>query len=617
MGNGAPDTGWATAARQPVARQHPHPELTPVLEWLRRDCGAESALVTETSGEHLQLLGAANPPQWLKALLERLPRSSPAASTTSTTGELGLVQYEHHVTLMPLGRHDGASQILCLIHAEGNNPGTTTEPDATAIAALREHLHRLLRAREEARAQTAHLARAELLQDTLNALETPLSACDSRGRILAVNDALCHLLEARRSDVVGHSVDEFLGGDATALMEHLHQQPAGDALARHRRWRVRDKQGRDLDITVRPCGPIRDESADRPPERLLLRWRYAAVGRGGTFLRDARAMILERVARREPVTTTLSAICELAAGYWPETLAIISVPRPQGGRLLVAPDLPPHFRRGLEDHHDFEPGESLCATVAATGERHVCADVRSEDRWPDYSWFAVAHGIHAVWGEPLRIQSGATVGVLTLFRRQPGPPDSGQLDTMRRLAELAAVTVSHADFLEELESQAFHDGLTGLPNRRLLSDRLAHQIRQARRTRRPVGVLLLDVDGFKAVNDQYGHEAGDELLCRLAEAFASVLRPGDTLARLGGDEFVVVAPLGRPTDATSIAEKLIGASETAGGDYDIGLSVGISLFPDHGDSERPLLHRADRAMYQAKRKGKHRWSVYAERKRPR
>lgn len=613
MGKGAPDTGATTATRQTVGKQYPHPELTPILEWLRRDCGAVSALVTETSGAPLQLLGAANPPQWLNPLLERLPRSSPRAPTTATTHDLGLSGHDHVMTLMPLGRHDGAYQMLCLIHAADNSPEAMAEPDATAIAALKERLHRLLRAREEARTQTVQVARVELLQDALDALETPLSTCDRNGRILAVNDALCQLLEARRSDLVGHGVDEFLGGDITALMEHLRQQPAGDALARHRRWRVRDTQGRDLDITVRPGG----NAGEQHPERLLLRWRYTGAGRGGIFLRDARAMILERVARREPVTTTLSAICELAAGYWPETLAIISVPRPQGGRLLVAPDLPPHFRRGLEDHHDFEPEESLCATVATTGERQICADVRTEDRWPDYSWFAVAHGIHAVWGEPLRTQSGATVGVLTLFRHQPGPPDNGQLDTLRRLAELAAVAVSHADFLEELESQAFHDGLTGLPNRRLLSDRLAHQIGQAHRTRHPVAVLLLDVDGFKAVNDQHGHDAGDELLCRLAQAFGSVLRPGDTLARLGGDEFVVVAPLGRPTDATSIAEKLISASETVEPAYAIGLSVGISLFPDHGDSERPLLHRADRAMYQAKRKGKHRWCVYAEPKRPR
>lgn len=612
MGKGAPDTEAATATRQSVARQHPHPELTPILEWLCRDCGAVSALIAETSGEHLQLLGAASPPQWLKPLLERLPRSSPSASTTFTTDALGLAGYDHHMTLIPLGRHDGAYQILCLLHADGGNPGTIAGPDANAVAAVGEHLHRLLRAREEARTQTAQVARLEILQDALDALETPLSTCDREGRILAVNHALCQLLGRRHSDLVGRGVGEFLGGDTTALMEHLHQQPAGDALASHRRWRVRDRQHRDLDITVRPGG----NAGEPHPDRLLLRWRYAAAGRGGTFLRDARAMILERVARREPVTTTLSAICELAAGYWPETLAIISVPRPQGGRLLVAPDLPPHFRRSLEDHHDFEPEESLCATVATTGERRICADVRSEDRWPDYSWFAVAHGIHALWGEPLQAQNGATVGVLTLFRHQPGPPDSGQLDTLRRLAELAAVAVSHADFLEELESQAFHDGLTGLPNRRLLSDRLTHQIGQAQRTRRPVAVLLLDVDGFKAVNDQYGHEAGDQLLCRLAHAFASVLRPGDTLARLGGDEFVVVAPLERPTDATSIAEKLISVSGTVEPAYAIGLSIGISLFPDHGDSERPLLHRADRAMYQAKRKGKHRWCVYTERKRP-
>ncbi len=608
VGNGAPKTEPEPTARRAVAREHPTPELTPILEWLRRDCGASSTLVVEFAGDRLYLLGVASPPDWLETLLTNLPRNDLTQPASLTTSELGIAGPDQRVDLIPMDLGSDGPRMVCLITGASPVSGRPDQPDDTTLAALREHLRRLARDRGNARVQTAHLAQADVLQDSLDALDEPLTTCDDGGRILAANAAACRMLEGRLEDLLGRPVDRILGSDATAFMEHLRQRPIDDSLPQQSQWRLRDMQGRELEVTVQSTAT----AANRRPPRLLLRWRQSSRERSGELLRDARAMILERVARREPVTTTLAAICELAAGHWPETLAIVSVPWPDGDRLLVAPDMPRHFRQGLEDHHEFDPAESLCATVAATGQRQICPDVRAEDRWPDYSWFAVAHGIHAIWGEPLRGREGSTLGVLTLFRRQPGPPDSSQLETIRQLAELASVAVSHAEFLDELESQAFHDGLTGLANRRLLSDRLAHQIGQARRTQRPVAVLLLDVDGFKEVNDRHGHEVGDELLCHLGRRFSNVLRPGDTLARLGGDEFVVVAPLGRPTDATIIAEKLISASESVTTDPPIGLSVGISLFPDHGDGERPLLHRADRAMYQAKRQGKHRWCVYAD-----
>lgn len=123
--------------------------------------------------------------------------------------------------------------------------------------------------------------------------------------------------------------------------------------------------------------------------------------------------------------------------------------------------------------------------------------------------------------------------------------------------------------------------------------------------------MLLDVDEFKQVNDQLGHHEGDRLLCRLANELGSVLRPGDTLARLGGDEFVVVAALAHSGDAPALAERLLAAAKRLFPTNHAGISIGISVFPDHGDSERPLLHRADCAMYQAKEQGKNRWAIYA------
>ncbi len=161
---------------------------------------------------------------------------------------------------------------------------------------------------------------------------------------------------------------------------------------------------------------------------------------------------------------------------------------------------------------------------------------------------------------------------------------------------------------ERYRHLANHDPLTGLPNRRLFADRVDQAIRSASRGGRGVAVLLLDLDGFKQVNDDYGHAAGDRVLTDVATRLRTVVRDADTLARLGGDEFVVLlAEIGGPEDALKVAEKIIKAVAEPFIDgehtYQIGTSVGISLFPDHGQSVEVLLHRADNAMYHSKFSG--------------
>lgn len=163
---------------------------------------------------------------------------------------------------------------------------------------------------------------------------------------------------------------------------------------------------------------------------------------------------------------------------------------------------------------------------------------------------------------------------------------------------------------EALRHQALHDGLTGLPNRTLLHDRLEHALAAAAREGRRVGVLFADLDGFKAVNDSAGHAAGDELLREMATRFSACLRPGDTLARLGGDEFAVVCP--GVTDQASvsiIAARLLAVLREpvllTSGTFNIGASIGMSLAAAGADPE-VVLAEADTAMYDAKRAGKNR-----------
>ncbi|WP_443750346.1 putative bifunctional diguanylate cyclase/phosphodiesterase [Asticcacaulis solisilvae] len=184
-----------------------------------------------------------------------------------------------------------------------------------------------------------------------------------------------------------------------------------------------------------------------------------------------------------------------------------------------------------------------------------------------------------------------------------------QLDLMAQKASLEEEVVTRTEAEARVRYLALHDALTGLPNRNLLMDRLNHAIAHARRDGTQVGLLLLDLDHFKHINDSLGHFVGDALLEEVARRLRSCLRESDTPARLGGDEFVVAATgLEKPEDAEALAQRILEAfrpmAKVGRHDLHIGSSIGIALYPGDGDNPAALLQAADTAMYQAKKKGR-------------
>ncbi len=168
---------------------------------------------------------------------------------------------------------------------------------------------------------------------------------------------------------------------------------------------------------------------------------------------------------------------------------------------------------------------------------------------------------------------------------------------------------------QQMTYQATHDALTGLPNRVLLMDRLKQALSRAPWNKKSVAVLFLDLDRFKIVNDTLGHDTGDELLCQIANRMEKCIREGDTISRLGGDEFVVVlTDLAAEEDIPRVAKKFVDAlaypftlNEQ---EFFITASIGISLFPGHGNDPFILMKNADIAMYQAKNSGRNNFLFY-------
>jgi diguanylate cyclase (GGDEF)-like protein/PAS domain S-box-containing protein len=167
----------------------------------------------------------------------------------------------------------------------------------------------------------------------------------------------------------------------------------------------------------------------------------------------------------------------------------------------------------------------------------------------------------------------------------------------------------------ELDKIAHYDTLTGLPNRRLLSDRLNQALIRARRDRSLLAVCFLDLDGFKAVNDDHGHHIGDQLLIGVAEHMRTVLRANDTLARLGGDEFVILlSDIKNALESSQILDRLLLAVSRpiriAALELNVSASIGVSLFPDDKVDADSLMRHADQAMYIAKNAGKNRYHLF-------
>ena len=167
---------------------------------------------------------------------------------------------------------------------------------------------------------------------------------------------------------------------------------------------------------------------------------------------------------------------------------------------------------------------------------------------------------------------------------------------------------------DELTHQAYHDGLTGVANRALFRDRLDQAIAIAARTRATFAVLVVDLDGFKAVNDSLGHDAGDELLTAVARRFEEVLRPGDTIARFGGDEFGLLLDGADDSRAVEVARRLLARLseplDVAGRQLSLGASIGVALHPRDGEDGDELVRRADVAMYAAKEAGRGRVETF-------
>lgn len=344
-----------------------------------------------------------------------------------------------------------------------------------------------------------------------------------------------------------------------------------------------------------------------------------------------------------PVDTKAIAIPGETIKQWQEAVNTLAevLQVPVARVMKVSPPYLEVFCANSSNHHLYKAGQKellasqYCERVISTRERLLVPNAHKDRNWgknPD-----LARGMVSYLGFPLFWPNGEVFGTLCVLdskeNRYGNWSDRLLLQSKTLIeAHLAWLYLKRAlevktTQLEESEQRlrralterpeaeavmrqlAFHDAVTGLPNRWLFQDRLGMALAQARRAQHKLAVMLLDLDYFKNINDKWGHPIGDQLLKEMGQRLTGLLRQSDTVARLGGDEFVLLLPgITQEEDATKVAHKVLEVLRKpfalAGQELYITASLGVALYPEDGRDIDTLMRKADIAMYRAKAQGR-------------
>lgn len=324
--------------------------------------------------------------------------------------------------------------------------------------------------------------------------------------------------------------------------------------------------------------------------------------------------ILSQISEGAELKTVLHNLVTQVEILHPQMLCSILLLDDDGKTLRhgAAPSLPDDYNQAI-DGVVIGAGVGSCGTAAFSGKTVIVPDISKHPYWHLYRALADMAQVKACWSQPVKNAQGKVLGTFAIYHRQPAEPSAELLEKIKTYGNLAELAISRSLSNVQIRRLAFYDSLTGLANRRLLEEHLLQAMAASTRSQKHCGLMFIDLDNFKPVNDIYGHRIGDSLLAEVARRLQSAVRQTDTVARFGGDEFIVLLR-DIDTDATLcqqhmqlVADKI--ASELSrpfplndNSMHQCACSIGQVLFQGDTDSDE-LLRQADTAMYQAKRRG--------------
>ena len=374
--------------------------------------------------------------------------------------------------------------------------------------------------------------------------------------------------------------------------------------------RMRSANGSWQDISVTGVNLIDDPEVGG----IVVTSRNVTDLRRAQRLAASQAAVLELIARSEPLNAVAAACLRLLADNGVDGRTSIYLI--DGDHLELSAGAAPMAL--VEWMREAPPGRdrSLCDASIASGAPVIVPDIEAADLSNGLRTIARNEEIRAAWSQPIiAIGSSRPVGSLSTLYDEVHHPSSHERRAADVSCSLMAIALERAETEARLAHQALHDGLTGLPNRTLLLDRLDHALARRERNGSEIALLFCDIDRFKVVNDSLGHNVGDQLLVAFAQRFRSVISPSDTVARFGGDEFVVlIEDITTPDHAAGVARELAEALAQpfllpAGKEVYLTVSIGLASATDHRTGDA-WLRDADAAMYRAKEAGRNRLAEF-------
>jgi diguanylate cyclase (GGDEF)-like protein len=368
---------------------------------------------------------------------------------------------------------------------------------------------------------------------------------------------------------------------------------------------------------------IMDYEAQLEAERKLLEERVASRTselrteidhreRLETFNSD-RNRLLERVAEGNNLEEILTQLAKVTEQSVPESECVILLGEGQEGLATIGSNFTPDLVAYLQAVVLRSWGSNSLGEARGQGALWI----RDFDPKMRVTFANVwARGFRAILASPISEPKRVPLGLIALLLRDQREPGPFTHEVLLSASRMAAVALGHERIQDELFQRAHFDALTGLPNRVLFEDRLNQAVAVAARRASSVGVLCIDLDGFKQINDHYGHEAGDWLLEQVAKRLSTQSRKSDTVARIGGDEFVAIVHDCR--DGEGVARVTETFLQRLAEPYAFGnitlrttASIGVAVFPADGASGADLQRRADMAMYRAKECGRNIYQMYS------
>jgi diguanylate cyclase (GGDEF)-like protein len=260
------------------------------------------------------------------------------------------------------------------------------------------------------------------------------------------------------------------------------------------------------------------------------------------------------------------------------------------------------------------PNIGSCGSAAWSGELVISEDLATDPKWAPIREFAASCNLSHCWSMPIKSADGLVLGTFALYGPQPRAPEPEHIALMQDGARLAGIAIERRRTMERLIHDARYDGLTGLPNRRAIFERLEQALSRVTQGSQ-VATLFVDLDGLKELNDTLGHDRADDMIREVAERLRQALRDEDFVGRFGGDEFVAVAEgLADAEQAAALAARLLEATCAPLRGLEgttVTASIGIALVDGDVDAAEAI-RRADTAMYRAKQSGRDRYAFLEE-----